>query len=196
MNQPTPEQQRKAKALVDDLATDGSVFIKVSRDVLADRIAAALAEADIQLRHERDCLADAIAQAAIRVGIIDGSMALTGPQLILLCNNLAEAGGPSLAWSNDIPRSGDFYQAGWYFQRRLSNHALQMVEVNMHGRSWIVGKVESLFIADLRESGDYEWLGPIKPERVEAAVLPTEYQRGVRDEGLDLLRQLVSGQDA
>lgn len=38
-------------------------------------------------------VSEAITQAAIKVGIIDGSQPLTGPQLILLCEDLAKAAG-------------------------------------------------------------------------------------------------------
>lgn len=38
---------------------------------------------------ERDKLARAIAEAASTAGLIDGSMPLDGPQLLMLCNDLA-----------------------------------------------------------------------------------------------------------
>lgn len=40
---------------------------------------------------ERDALGQTIAEAAIKVGIIDGCQPLTGPQLIMLCNDLADS---------------------------------------------------------------------------------------------------------
>lgn len=72
-----------------------------------------------------------------------------------------------MGWSKDVPRNGDWYVGGWYFQRRLSNHARQIVEINSHGPVWRVGTANTKFVIDLRETGDYEWLGPITPEQAE-----------------------------
>lgn len=44
-----------------------------------------------QVVRERDSLGKAIAEAAIERGIIDGTQPLTGPQLLMLCNDLAKA---------------------------------------------------------------------------------------------------------
>lgn len=41
------------------------------------------------LRAERNMLGDAIAKAALKAGIYNGEVSLTGPQLILLCDDLA-----------------------------------------------------------------------------------------------------------
>jgi hypothetical protein len=49
----------------------------------------ALAERVSQLEAERDALGQGIAEAAIKVGIIDRTQSLTGPQLLMLCNDLA-----------------------------------------------------------------------------------------------------------
>lgn len=43
------------------------------------------------LQAERDALATAVVSAAVRVGITDGTQPLTGPQLIMLCEDLAKA---------------------------------------------------------------------------------------------------------
>lgn len=66
-------------------------------------------------------------------------------------------------WTKDIPRKGDWYVSGWYFQRRLSNHAQRVVEINQHGYIWHGDNPTTQFVIDLRETGDYEWLGPISP---------------------------------
>jgi hypothetical protein len=50
----------------------------------------ALLEEVERLRAERDILGEAIAQEAIKAGIIDGSTPLTGPQLLMLCEDLAK----------------------------------------------------------------------------------------------------------
>ena len=55
----------------------------------ADYSSLATNEEALGYRHERDELGKAIAEAAIKVGIIDGTMPLTGPQLIMLCADLA-----------------------------------------------------------------------------------------------------------
>lgn len=71
-------------------------------------------------------------------------------------------------WLKDIPRKGDWYVSGWYWQRRLSNHATQIIEVNQRGFTWAIGRTGTKFIIDLRDTGDYEWLGPIAPSDTEA----------------------------
>lgn len=43
------------------------------------------------VQKERDDLANAIAAAAVKAGIIAAGTSLTGPQLVMLCDNLAEA---------------------------------------------------------------------------------------------------------
>jgi hypothetical protein len=60
--------------------------LRARPDVAATIQPAAEGEAE---RADRDALADAIATAAIKRGIIDGSQPLTGPQLIMLCQDLA-----------------------------------------------------------------------------------------------------------
>ena len=42
------------------------------------------------VQQERDDLANAIAAAAVKAGIISAGTSLTGPQLVMLCDNLAE----------------------------------------------------------------------------------------------------------
>jgi|GEM_PF-4531587 len=42
------------------------------------------------VQQERDDLANAIAAAAVKAGIISADTSLTGPQLVMLCDNLAE----------------------------------------------------------------------------------------------------------
>ena len=51
---------------------------------------AALREQLAEVTSERDALAQGIADAAIKVGIIDGSIPLTGPQLLMLCKDLSK----------------------------------------------------------------------------------------------------------
>ena len=43
-----------------------------------------------RLKAERDGLGSAIAEAAKRAGIYNGEVSLTGPELIMLCDDLAE----------------------------------------------------------------------------------------------------------
>lgn len=43
-----------------------------------------------QLRHERDALAEAIGKAAARVGLVAPDTPLTGPMLLMLCDDIAE----------------------------------------------------------------------------------------------------------
>ena len=52
-----------------------------------------------QLRSERDKFAEGIAIAATHAGIIDGPQSLSGPQLLLLCDDLARN---SLAHKNKL----------------------------------------------------------------------------------------------
>lgn len=42
-----------------------------------------------QVKRERDLLAEAIRNAAVDVGIISPDVSLTGPMLLLLCDDLA-----------------------------------------------------------------------------------------------------------
>jgi hypothetical protein len=42
------------------------------------------------IKHERDLLAQAIQQAAVKAGICHPDVSLTGPQLLLLANDMAE----------------------------------------------------------------------------------------------------------
>lgn len=73
-------------------------------------------------------------------------------------------------WTKDIPRNNHFYVVGWYFQRRLSNHAMQVVEINQHGNVWRIGANNIKQVSDLRATGDYEWLGPVSPSDAEQLV--------------------------
>jgi hypothetical protein len=45
----------------------------------------------IEVERERDLLANAIRSAAVKAGIVDPDAPLTGPQLLMLCDNLATA---------------------------------------------------------------------------------------------------------
>lgn len=53
------------------------------------------AQADPIMRAGYDALADGIAQAAKKAGIYNGEVSLSGPQLLLLCDELADAATPS-----------------------------------------------------------------------------------------------------
>lgn len=66
-------------------------------------------------------------------------------------------------WMKDIPRNGDFYVAGYYWQRRLSNFATSIIEVNYHGYIWHGGSATTEYVHERRATGDYEWSGPIAP---------------------------------
>lgn len=57
---------------------------------LRELITLALGDSEERCQHlsERDELGRAIAEAAIEIGIIDGTQPLTGPQLVLLCRDL------------------------------------------------------------------------------------------------------------
>ena len=52
-----------------------------------------------------DALGTAIAHAAIKAGIIDGSQPLTGPQLIMLCDDLATAATPAVGGEHEENRA-------------------------------------------------------------------------------------------
>lgn len=81
MNKPNDDDRRKATTVVnaylpvDDCARDG--LIESFALYIADTRTAA------------DDLGAAIARAATKVGIIKGDQSLTGPQLIMLCDDLA-----------------------------------------------------------------------------------------------------------
>ncbi len=47
-----------------------------------------------RLRHERDMLGKAIANAAIKLGICRDDVPLTGPMLLMLCDDIAEMRAP------------------------------------------------------------------------------------------------------
>lgn len=61
-----------------------------------------------RLRHERDCLAHAIGEAALKAGITAPGAALTGPMLMMLCDDLATA-----ALSNPAPGHGEAVPVAW-----------------------------------------------------------------------------------
>jgi hypothetical protein len=84
------------------------------------------------------------------------------------------AGAREVTWFKQVPMKDQWFISGYYFQRRLSNHALQVVHVNQHGVSWATGKSAAIWLSDLHATGDYEWLGPITPEVVAAHYPPTE----------------------
>src|SRR5688500_399265 len=67
---------------------------------------------------ERDVLANAIAQAAIKAGIITGEPPLTGPQLIQLCDDLGGSERPLL------PRG-----YGYNRETVLAQHMKELYEV-------------------------------------------------------------------
>lgn len=70
---------------------------------------------------------------------------------------------PAPQWQQDIRREDGRCVPGIYWQRRLSNHALQIVEINHNGMIWRVGASNTKTVIELRETCDYEWQGPIAP---------------------------------
>ncbi|QQE90430.1 hypothetical protein [Azotobacter chroococcum] len=107
-----------------------------------------------QLRHERDALAGAIGNAAVKVGIIAPNTRLAGPMLLMLCDDLAECCQSAEAERDSAKRNASAFEDA-------------MGEAQLE-----VGRLRALMLA-AQQAAYTERNAPAEPEQ-DAVAVPRE----------------------